>query len=37
MQTVLELQKLSVPVDDSPMGVISCTSSGSSCCNVKPN
>ena len=32
MQNILELQRLVVPVDDSPIGVISCTSSSSDCC-----
>jgi len=35
MQTILDLQRLDVPVDYSPVGVISCTSSGSNCCNQK--
>ena len=37
MQTILDLQKLDVPVDNSPVGVISCTSSSSSCCNKQQN
>ncbi|HEX7289163.1 MAG TPA: class III lanthipeptide [Candidatus Angelobacter sp.] len=32
MQTILDLQKLEVPVDSSPVGVISLTSSSSDCC-----
>ncbi|HEX7289162.1 MAG TPA: class III lanthipeptide [Candidatus Angelobacter sp.] len=32
MQTILDLQKLEVPVETSPVGVISLTSSSSDCC-----
>ena len=32
MQAILNLQKLDVPVETSPLGVDSCTSSGSDCC-----
>lgn len=32
MQAILNLQKLDVPVETSPLGVISCTSSSSDCC-----